>query len=65
MNEEEERAERELDNALKRLQSLAGPDVKPMGARVGAEQRYGAAYDRLVRLGRRRRLRRKYRRGQH
>lgn len=53
--------EARLGRALERLQKLATFNG-PHGARLGAESEYGEAYQALVRLGRRRQLRAKYRR---
>jgi hypothetical protein len=51
----------EYERALKKLQSQAGSESVPYGARVNAEQRYAIAYDDMVRLGIKPPLRRKYR----
>lgn len=62
MSEEEELAERRMDQTAERLQKLAGTNA-PYGAKVTAEQNYGQAYEALARLGLRRPLRGKYRAG--
>jgi protein tyrosine/serine phosphatase len=53
-------AERQMDKTLERLQRMAASNA-PFGARQGAENEYGQAYQVLVRLGVRRQLRAKYR----
>lgn len=60
MNEEIHSAEVALDKALAQLQKLAASGAL-VGIRQAAEIRYGQAYDRLVNLGVRPRLRNKYR----
>lgn len=54
------RAEGEMNAAAERLQKLAASNA-PVGSRQGAETRYGEAFNRLVQLGVRRKLRGKYR----
>jgi len=51
----------QFEQALARLRSLAGPDVKPIGTRIRAEIRYGQEYQKLVRQGLKPQLRQKYR----
>jgi len=60
--EDNARAYRNLDLALERLQRQAASNA-PFGSRLGAEQKYAQAYDYLVCLGLRPKLRIKYRQG--
>jgi hypothetical protein len=53
---------RDLDKALAKLQSLAAVG-SPHNSRVNAEQRYGLAYQMLVRAGLRPQIRGKHRTG--
>lgn len=54
-------ANHSLNLAHRKLQELA-VNSAPLGSRISAEQNYGAAYQRLVRLGAAPQIRGKYRR---